>query len=155
MPGESFAVRASELLLDLGEKGVYSSYTLHTAGLIGAWEQPVSSDQAWPDVPVTAVDRLNADYQLLRLKSDWPFMREPVEPRIPRLTTPVEEIAYAYSQGAHGWTEAIRRLLWRAARAQVAAGDRQGARDNLQQLLVPAPDHSRGRQLLDSLNAGP
>ncbi len=84
---------------------------LRAAGLIAPWEGPVSARQAWQDVPVTEVDRLNADYQMLRLKADWPFSREPGPPGIPRRTTQVEKIAYALYQGTNSWPEAMRRLL--------------------------------------------
>jgi lysophospholipase L1-like esterase len=84
---------------------------LQAAGLIGGWENKVSREDAWRDIPVTEVDRINARYQILRLKSDWPYERRPRRTRIPQPSGYVDELAYKLFRGELSWPEATRRLL--------------------------------------------
>jgi lysophospholipase L1-like esterase len=92
---------------------------LHAEQLIGPWVNPVARDQAWSEVPVTAVDRLFGEHCIAALTSDWPFTQQRKDFDLPPATDPVETIAAGYFEGRFGWPEAMRRLL----QYSEAAGD--------------------------------
>lgn len=83
----------------------------HEAGVIGAWEDPVSEAQARREMPVTEVDRLYGEYRVARLTAGWPFSRGEGSYRLPRPEGPIERIAQGIVQGRHPWPDAMRRLL--------------------------------------------
>jgi tetratricopeptide (TPR) repeat protein len=87
---------------------------LREQGLIAAPEHAVDRETAWKDIPVTDVDRLHGDYQILHLKGDWPFTEGAVarpRPRIPNQPTREEQIAHDLYLEKITWTTAMRRLL--------------------------------------------
>jgi hypothetical protein len=87
---------------------------LREQGVIAAREQTVDREQAWKEIPITNVDRLNGNYQVLHLKGDWPFpegaVAEP-RPRIPGHPSREEQIAHDLYREKITWTTAMRRLL--------------------------------------------
>ena len=79
--------------------------------MIGPWETPVPREQAWREIPVTAVDRLYGEWRAKYLLSDWPFTERRKPFRIPPPTDRVEEIAEEYYRGRIQWPDAMRLLL--------------------------------------------
>lgn len=47
--------------------------TIKESGLIGKWNDDVSSDDAWKDLPVTAVDSVHGTWMSIVMKEQWPF----------------------------------------------------------------------------------
>jgi tetratricopeptide (TPR) repeat protein len=87
---------------------------LHKQGVITARERAVDREQAWKDIPITNVDRLNGNYQILHLKSDWPFPKGSASkprPRIPGKPSRDEQIAHDLYREKITWTAAMRKLL--------------------------------------------
>ena len=87
---------------------------LREQGLIAAPEQAVDREQAWKEIPITNVDRLNGHYQVLHLKGEWPFPKGPVvkpRPRIPNQPSREEQIAHDLYREKITWTSAMHRLL--------------------------------------------
>jgi tetratricopeptide (TPR) repeat protein len=87
---------------------------LREQGTIAARELTVDREQAWKDIPITNVDRLNGNYQILHLKGDWPFPKGAVSeprPRIPGQPSREEQIAHDLYREKITWTTAMRRLL--------------------------------------------
>jgi lysophospholipase L1-like esterase len=83
---------------------------LREAGMIGAWEQAIPVPQARDAIPVTEVDRLKGVYEIVRLKSDWPFRDSYTEPDYPARSTTIEHLAYDFFKGKLVWPEALKRL---------------------------------------------
>jgi lysophospholipase L1-like esterase len=79
--------------------------------MIGTWETPVPREQAWREIPVTAVDRLYGEWRAQYLMSDWPFTERKKPFRIPPPADPVEEIAESYYRSRIQWPDAMRLLL--------------------------------------------
>jgi len=87
--------------------------SLETSGLLGpAPETPAPSlEAARRDMPLTAIDHLNAAQRIREITSDFPFRPQRVEVTYPEPTGPVEEIARdAYREPSH-WLAANERLL--------------------------------------------
>lgn len=80
-------------------------------GMIGHWDSPVSREQAWREMPVTAVDRLYGEWRSRYLTSDWPFKPSKEPFQIPWPANRVEEIAESYYHGSYEWPYAMRQLL--------------------------------------------
>ncbi|MCG6899461.1 MAG: tetratricopeptide repeat protein [Gammaproteobacteria bacterium] len=87
---------------------------LREQGVVTAREQTVDREQAWKEIPITNVDRLNGKYQILHLKGEWPFpegaVTEP-RPRIPGRPSVEEQIAHDLYREKITWTTAMHRLL--------------------------------------------
>lgn len=83
---------------------------LREAGMIGTWEQAIPVQQARGEIPVTEVDRLKGMYEIVRLKSDWPFRDSYTEPDYPTRSTAIEHLAYDLFKGKLVWPEALKRL---------------------------------------------
>lgn len=79
--------------------------------MIGPWDTPILDEQAWQEVPVTAVDRLYGEWRAKYLMSDWPFTDRKQPFRIPPPADPVEEIAESFYRGRVQWPDAMRLLL--------------------------------------------
>jgi lysophospholipase L1-like esterase len=62
-------------------------------GLIGPWDNAISYDQAWKEVPVTEVDNLVGIYQAEYLMHDWPFQPQKVPYNPPEPENYIEELA--------------------------------------------------------------
>jgi tetratricopeptide (TPR) repeat protein len=87
---------------------------LRARGLPARSTNPVSTEQARRELPVTPVDSIGAILRTDRLTSGWPFqprgvtrlqMVDTLRPR-----TPAEQLAQAYVRGAVPWAEATDRL---------------------------------------------
>jgi len=79
-------------------------------GLLGPDVQVVSREQAWRDLPVTAVDLQKADYEILRLTADWPFRPERTPAPYPERSNEIERIAYSLFTRAATWSSAMEQL---------------------------------------------
>lgn len=80
-------------------------------GLPGPEAQAVSRQQAWSELPVTAVDLKKADYEIMRLTSDWPFRHERKSgPRYPEPVNEVEQLAYSLFSRETTWSSAMEQL---------------------------------------------
>ena len=98
---------------------------------------------------MTEVDRLNGEYRVAMLKSDWPFVPERQPTTLPAATTRIEEIAQSWFTGRLNWLEAMNEAL---AAYQKDANHTEAARAsvNLADALVNAaePQYTAGRLLL-------
>jgi len=79
-------------------------------GLLGAEAQVISRQQAWSELPVTAVDLKKADYEIMRLTSDWPFRAERSLPANPVRSNEIEQLAYSLFKGGTTWSSAMEEL---------------------------------------------
>ena len=79
-------------------------------GLLGAEAQVISREQAWSELPVTAVDLKKADYEIMRLTSDWPFRAERSLPANPVRSNEIEQLAYSLFKGETTWSSAMEQL---------------------------------------------
>ena len=79
-------------------------------GLLGAEAQVISREQAWSELPVTAVDLKKADYEIMRLTSDWPFRAERSLPASPVRSNEIEQLAYSLFKGETTWSSAMEQL---------------------------------------------
>ena len=79
-------------------------------GLMGPDVQAVSREQAWNELPVTAVDRKKADYEIMRLTADWPFRNVRTWPRYRARTSEIEQLAYSLFTRETTWSSATERL---------------------------------------------
>ncbi|MBN1412272.1 MAG: tetratricopeptide repeat protein [Spirochaetales bacterium] len=84
---------------------------LMKAGLIGEWKDLVSYQQAYDEIPITDVDILFAEYKIMQLKADFPFVKEKKDPGVPQPTNPIEEIAYLLYYEKVTWLQGMERLL--------------------------------------------
>ncbi len=79
-------------------------------GVAGPATQMVSREQAWSELPVTAVDLKKADYEIMRLTADWPFQRVPTRPRYPARNSEIEQLAYSLFTRGITWSRATEQL---------------------------------------------
>jgi tetratricopeptide (TPR) repeat protein len=79
-------------------------------GLLGTDVQVVSREQAWRELPVTAVDLKKADYEILRLTADWPFRSERIPPSYPERSNEIEQLAYSLFTRGISWSRAMEQL---------------------------------------------
>ena len=78
--------------------------------IAGPAVQPVSREQAWSELPVTAVELQKADYEIMRLTADWPFQRSPTRPRYPARNSEIEQLAYSLFTRETTWSSATQQL---------------------------------------------
>jgi len=78
--------------------------------IAGPAVQPVSREQAWSELPVTAVDLQKADYEIMRLTADWPFQRSPTRPRYPARNSEIEQLAFSLFTSGTTWSSATQQL---------------------------------------------
>ena len=79
-------------------------------GIAGPAVQLVSREQAWSELPVTAVDLQKADYEIMHLTADWPFQRSPTRPRYPARNSEIEQLAYSLFTRGTTWSSATQQL---------------------------------------------
>jgi len=79
-------------------------------GLAGPDVQRVSREQAWSELPVTAVDLKKADYEILRLTADWPFRPKRTRLSYPERSNEIEQIAYSLFTRGTTWSRAMEQL---------------------------------------------
>jgi tetratricopeptide (TPR) repeat protein len=80
-------------------------------GLIGPWDNTISFDQAWKDVPVTEVDHLVGMYQAEYLMHDWPFRPRKIPFNPPEPKNYIEELAADLNQQKIPWVKTMEQLL--------------------------------------------
>jgi len=78
--------------------------------IAGPAVQLVSREQAWSELPVTAVELQKADYEIMRLTADWPFQRSPTRPRYPARNSEIEQLAYSLFTRETTWSSATQQL---------------------------------------------
>ena len=78
--------------------------------IAGPAVQLVSREQAWSELPVTAVELQKADYEIMRLTADWPFQRSPTRPRYPARNSEIEQLAYSLFTRETTWSSATQKL---------------------------------------------
>ncbi len=78
--------------------------------IAGPAVQLVSREQAWSELPVTAVELQKADYEIMRLTADWPFQRSPTRPRYPARNSEIEQLAYSLFTRGTTWSSATQQL---------------------------------------------
>jgi len=83
---------------------------LQNDAIAGPAVQPVSREQAWSELPVTAVDLQKADYEIMRLTADWPFQSSPTRPRYPARNSEIEQLAYSLFTSGTTWSSATQQL---------------------------------------------
>ncbi|MDB4517037.1 hypothetical protein N9089_05500, partial [Crocinitomicaceae bacterium] len=81
------------------------------AGIAGPEVQEVSRQQAWNELPLTAVDLKKAEYEIMRLTADWPFQRVPAQPQYPVRSSEIEQLAYSLFTRGTTWSSATEQLL--------------------------------------------
>ena len=79
-------------------------------GIAGPAVQVVAREQAWNELPLTAVDLKKADYEIMRLTADWPFQRNPAELRYPARNGEIEQLAYSLFTRGTTWSSATEQL---------------------------------------------
>ena len=79
-------------------------------GIAGPVMQMVSREQAWSELPVTAVELQKADYEIIGLTADWPFQRSPTRPSYPARNSEIEQLAYSLFTRATTWSSATQQL---------------------------------------------
>jgi lysophospholipase L1-like esterase len=80
-------------------------------GIAGPAVQMVSRERAWNELPITAVDLKKADYEIMRLTSDWPFQSVPAQPQYPARNSEIEQLAYSLFTRGTTWSGATEELL--------------------------------------------
>ena len=80
------------------------------AGIPGSAVQAVSREQAWSELPVTAVDLKKADYEIMRLTADWPFRTDGTRPHYPDRNGEIEQLAYSLFTRGMTWSNATEQL---------------------------------------------
>ena len=80
-------------------------------GIAGPGVREVSREQAWNEIPVTAVDLKKAEYEIMRLTADWPFQKPPKEPQYPARNSEIEQLAYSLFTRRTTWSSATEQLL--------------------------------------------
>lgn len=78
---------------------------------LGGWPTQISSDQAWQEKPLTAVDEFIASYKIRVLKADYPFAKVKRDIPFPTPTNVVEQIAADYQLGKLDWIKSQQSLL--------------------------------------------
>ncbi len=107
-----------ELMLEHLHPNLYGYFLLADAyyralldeGVLGPAVQAVSSEQAWNELPVTAVDLKKAEYEVRRLTTDWPFRTIGAGQRYPARTGEIEQLAYRLFTRGMTWSEATEQL---------------------------------------------
>ncbi len=84
--------------------------SLLDSGTLGPAVQPVSRDQAWQELQVTPLDMHRADYEIMRLTSDWPFRIPPEQPDYPPRNSEIEQLAYSVFTRRATWSDATEQL---------------------------------------------
>lgn len=79
--------------------------------VIGDWSHAPSREEAHRDMPITAVDRLMADYSVREIESDFPFTASRQEVVYPTPKSEVERLALRLHRGEIPWIDAMERLL--------------------------------------------
>jgi len=84
---------------------------LRRDGRIGDWKDAPSEEAARRDMPITALDRLIAAYDIATLKAGFPF-RETDEPfSMPEPTNEIERIAQALRREEVSWIDSMEALM--------------------------------------------
>ena len=79
-------------------------------GIAGPVMQLVSREQAWSELPVTAVELQKANYEIIGLTADWPFQRSPTRPSYPARNSEIEQLAYSLFTRGTTWSSATQQL---------------------------------------------
>jgi lysophospholipase L1-like esterase len=80
-------------------------------GEIGDWSQAPSRDRAERDMPITAIDRILADYAIRELEGEYPFSDTRQEFRLPTPRNEIERLAQLRHSGELHWLDSMERLL--------------------------------------------
>jgi len=84
---------------------------LRASGMLGSGEPAIiSAQQARNAIPVTEVDRLKGQYEIMQLKADWPFRDSFEAPVYPARSTVIERLAYDLFKEKLVWPQAMKRL---------------------------------------------
>jgi tetratricopeptide (TPR) repeat protein len=67
--------------------------------LLGSAPQPVSTQQAWQDMPITATDVVYADFKIKSLKADYPFSTTPQKVEFGEAQSFAEKTALSWLNG--------------------------------------------------------
>jgi tetratricopeptide (TPR) repeat protein len=86
-------------------------------GEIGDWSKVPSRERAARDMPITAIDRILADYTVRELEGSYPFSDTPLEVPFPEPTNEIERLAQRLHRGEIDWLGAMEGLLQRYRRA--------------------------------------
>lgn len=78
---------------------------------LGGWPQRISTEQAWQERPITAVDDWLAALKIAQLKADYPFSRQRQQYQTPAITTVPEQIAAKRASGELDWLKAQQSML--------------------------------------------
>ena len=84
---------------------------LRASDMMGYREQAITAQQAWNAIPVTEVDRLKGQHEIMQLKADWPFRDSYEAPVYPARSTVIKGLAYDLFKEKLVWPEAMKRLL--------------------------------------------
>ncbi len=79
--------------------------------MIGSWENAISRDAAWQEVPLTDVDILYAQYKIEQLTSAYPYKKVATTPNVPEPTNLIEQLAYERYYGTSQWLDQTLRLM--------------------------------------------
>jgi lysophospholipase L1-like esterase len=96
----------------------------------------MSFDTLLERMPVTRVDSLNGAYQIMMLKTRWPF-HDTLAAGFVRGNSPDEVLAGALSVGHIGWLDAMDQVFQRSLRE----GDKRGALRAAEAVLLEHPDN--------------
>jgi tetratricopeptide (TPR) repeat protein len=87
-------------------------------------------------MPVTRVDSLNGAYQIMMLKTRWPF-HEPIPAGFVRGNSPEEQLAGALAVGRINWLDAMDQLF----KVRMRSGDKKGALQVAEATMLENPEN--------------
>jgi lysophospholipase L1-like esterase len=119
-------------------------------GVLGDRPGAPSREAARRDMPLTALDRVLAGYDVREMMAAYPFSDPPRPFALPEPTNAVERIAQDYRAGALSWIDAMERLMQlrrRQGRIRDAARVARLAANDLP--LEPGPNRAAGLLLLE------
>ncbi len=105
-------------------------------GLLSSVECPMSFETLLQRMPVTRVDSLNGAYQVMMLKTRWPF-HEPIPGTFIRGNSIEEKLAGALSVGRIGWLDAMDQLF----KYRMQINDKAGALQVAEATMLEHPEN--------------
>lgn len=99
--------------------------------------QEMTLDSLLQRMPVTRVDSLNGAYQVMMLKTRWPF-HEPIPAGYTRGSSPEEQLAGALAVGRITWLDAMDQLF----KYRLRMNDKKGALQAVEATMLEHPENT-------------
>jgi tetratricopeptide (TPR) repeat protein len=111
-------------------------HSMKEVGLIPPPDQEIPFDTLLQRMPVTPVDSLNGAYQVMMLKTRWPF-HEPIPAGYSRGNSVEEQLAGALAVGRIGWLDAMDQLF----KYRMRIKDKKGALQVVGATMLEHPEN--------------